>query len=234
MKDTQSRRSPAGLTLIELLVVITIGTLMVSILLPGLSQVRCRNRTHLCASNLRVLGNAVRAYAKDYNGNLPYAEGSALPKTYPTRKFPQGSIATSLRERLARYMHGTSAFECPNDRGVPGFGTECTKASRLFGSSYLWNDGLERDSQGTARLSVNGAALSSIKNPSHTPMCWDYSADWHQELVRDGIRLAMAGRLNVVYVDGHVRENQPAISSEGVTRTSVQSQTQPTAGVTIR
>jgi len=207
---TRIRSFRSGLTLPELLVIITVLTGLAAILLPGLSQVRSRSRANACAENLRIIGSAALMYARDAGNVLPYAEGSALPKTCPTERYPNGSIATSLREQLIPYIVSESPFRCPNDNGSKVYGI-APSAFVMLGSSYLWNDGLERGPNGTARLSVNGASLDSIRDPHRTPMCWDYSPDWHQALIRKGAHLLIAGRLNVVYVDGHTRTFQPAV-----------------------
>lgn len=200
-----------GIGLTEILIVIGIGTVTLSILLPAISMTESRSKTRTCLSNLKQIGMAAQQYARDWDGMLPYAEGSSLPKTYPTQEYQEGSIATSLREKLAPYIKNSLVFKCPNDTGIPSLDITGS-AYKILGSSYLWNDGLQRDASGIAKLSVNGSSLSSIQNPSQTPLSWDYSPLWHPELMREGVRIQMTGRVNVVYVDGHVRELQPAIS----------------------
>lgn len=65
-KRTQS----AAFTLIELLVVIAIIALLISILLPALSQSRCVARQTVCMSNYKQFGVAVQNYATDFQDRI--------------------------------------------------------------------------------------------------------------------------------------------------------------------
>jgi prepilin-type N-terminal cleavage/methylation domain-containing protein len=58
-------------TLVELLVVIAIIALLVSILLPALSQARDQSKRVVCAGNLRGIHLTFVTYAMDYEGKYP-------------------------------------------------------------------------------------------------------------------------------------------------------------------
>ena len=58
-------------TLIELLFVITIITVLASLLLPVLKQVKEKGKGISCLSNLKQLGLHIQTYTLDYNYNLP-------------------------------------------------------------------------------------------------------------------------------------------------------------------
>lgn len=61
-----------GFTLIELLTVIAIIGILAAILIPTVSSVRSKAKTLQCVSRLRGWGQAVRLFATDNKGNVPY------------------------------------------------------------------------------------------------------------------------------------------------------------------
>jgi len=58
-------------TLIELLVVVAIVALLMSILLPSLSQAREQTKATKCLSNLRTLGQGIALYTAEEKSKLP-------------------------------------------------------------------------------------------------------------------------------------------------------------------
>jgi prepilin-type N-terminal cleavage/methylation domain-containing protein len=73
---------PKGFTLIELLVVVAIITVLISMLLPALSQVRTRARTMSCQSNLRQIGMGIQYYSGDFNGVMICQKIQLRPEEY--------------------------------------------------------------------------------------------------------------------------------------------------------
>ena len=75
---TVSTRRLKAFTLVELLVVIGIIAVLVSLLLPALSQARAQAQTTQCLSNLRGIGQSTMLYANLNKGHLMQPVGQAL------------------------------------------------------------------------------------------------------------------------------------------------------------
>lgn len=70
-RQLQAKCRAAGFTLIELLVVIAIIALLISILLPALSEVRRQGKIIVCRSNMRQVVIAFTTYGNDYKDAIP-------------------------------------------------------------------------------------------------------------------------------------------------------------------
>jgi prepilin-type N-terminal cleavage/methylation domain-containing protein/prepilin-type processing-associated H-X9-DG protein len=95
MKRHVPRSSFRGFTLIELLVVISIVAILAALLLPALASAKERSKGAACLSNLRQIGIAMRAYADDSSGNIPFGP-QAPPFISPFDLYPSTGAPTSL------------------------------------------------------------------------------------------------------------------------------------------
>ena len=92
---TCSKSRSAAFTLVELLVVIAIVAVLTALLLPALASARERGKGTACLSNLNQLGLAIRAYADDYAGDMPFGP-KAPPFISPLDLYPSTGAPTSL------------------------------------------------------------------------------------------------------------------------------------------
>ena len=208
-----------GFTLIELLVVVSILALLIGILLPSLRGARRGAKRVVCASNLRGIGHALRAYLNENRDLLPIVE--PMP-SLPFHDPPWPSIAETLRPYLEKDSAAVAAdmaiFHCPAD--VPGFSDrgEPNKNKTFFeseGSSYAYNWHLYqfmRDPDAPPHswtlkpttlynLVRNPEALEYYKGQAGEKEIWllaDYR-DFHHGK-------GSTQPINYLYVDGHVSD----------------------------
>jgi prepilin-type N-terminal cleavage/methylation domain-containing protein/prepilin-type processing-associated H-X9-DG protein len=83
-----------GFTMLEILVVIGIVTLLLGIMLPGLSRARQQAKETACLAGLQQLGLAISTYAMENEGYLPY--GPKAPPPSATNFYPLTGNVTSL------------------------------------------------------------------------------------------------------------------------------------------
>jgi prepilin-type N-terminal cleavage/methylation domain-containing protein/prepilin-type processing-associated H-X9-DG protein len=94
-RPARDDRARTGFTLVELLMVIAIVALLAALLLPALAAAKDRGRRAACVSNLRQIGLAIRSYADDDEGKIPYGP-KAPPFAGPSSFYPSTGTPTSL------------------------------------------------------------------------------------------------------------------------------------------
>jgi len=91
------RRKPLhGFTLIELLVVIAIIILLVALLLPALRQARAAALILQCANNQKQIGIAIRSYAMDHRGSIPYGPRNYIPQGIADFYVVEGMVTSQI------------------------------------------------------------------------------------------------------------------------------------------
>jgi prepilin-type N-terminal cleavage/methylation domain-containing protein/prepilin-type processing-associated H-X9-DG protein len=99
-------RSGRGFTLIELLVVIAIIAILAAILFPVFAQAREKARSASCQSNLKQIGNALRMYTDDFDGNF-----------CPSWAYPAGWNVyphTTWADVVQPYVKNYTVLVCPS------------------------------------------------------------------------------------------------------------------------
>lgn len=87
-------RRRSGLTLVEVIVVMAIITMLVGVLVPGLSHSRRIAKQTACLAGLQQIGVAICTYAMENDGSIPY--GPKAPPPSATNFYPKTGNVTSL------------------------------------------------------------------------------------------------------------------------------------------
>ncbi len=116
-----------GFTLVELLVVISIIGLLLSLLMPAISNARSRGDQVSCLNNSRQFGVAWLMYCSDFGDSLPpnvdgflggFTNWVAGNMANPTDAKDAALLIDPGRSLLASYIRNPRIFKCPADDSV--------------------------------------------------------------------------------------------------------------------
>ncbi|MBI4024394.1 MAG: DUF1559 domain-containing protein [Verrucomicrobia bacterium] len=211
-----------GFTLIELLVVIAIMSLLMALLLPALKEARQSARSLQCMSNLRQIGIAAVAYSLENNGKVPLS-GGFLPdgSSHPYYAWPgMLEVYVSGKPFDATVAEVNSkVFLCPADKPDNDY-YRATGYLNVNNISYGIHITLFSDADSQRG---GGVSLTRLPNPSQAFYIADhFKADPLQGLdvsatvgQWDAPGFGMMGsyhrRANLLYFDGHVENQDPAL-----------------------
>ncbi|AHF89812.1 N-terminal cleavage protein [Opitutaceae bacterium TAV5] len=209
-------------TLIELLTVIAIIGILAGIMIPVVGAVRAKARAVQCISNLRQIGVAFLGHAaanKDYLPNGCWrASGVELMWDEAISPYLQHSFGSSAPNDVSGNRRGKDMLFCPSDTKHARYSATWVRRSYSFSRGATPSD---RDKQYGYRLSeftsLSRTILVTDRSQSNnycgSYACWDIGGASTQK-GGDGMgEQTHKGRFNYLFVDGHVKNLDPAETS---------------------
>lgn len=199
MKKVQSHSR--AFTLAELMVSVSIIAILMSVLIPALSNTREVARNVRCQANLRQIGNAIRLYADDYRGKLMPMDTSADTEWYNLiRPFVgQAGYADSADESASENIGLCPSAKTPANAGAVkySFGDAYTSWTWNFdtgsygsnnwlrpdGDAYYNDGGFNENTLFSGRSDWFFNTLTSAEFPAETPVIADcnWVGGWPEE-----------------------------------------------------
>src|SRR5687768_5778759 len=104
-------QQPRGFTLIELLVVLAIVVTLAALLFPALAGAKEQGRRIKCISNLKQISFAIKLFASDHDGKIPWHTPASDGGTYGTM------AATAWRHfsAVSNDLQAPQVLVCPSD-----------------------------------------------------------------------------------------------------------------------
>lgn len=134
--------SARGFTVIDVLVSVAVITLLISLLMPGLSLVRETARRVVCASNVRQVGLGLAMYADDNKDTLPFVDlqgfGTDEPQYQLSMRLRKAPAEWDGLGRLwsGEYLSSGQVFYCPSHAGGHPFSRYAAQWSGTNGEIF--------------------------------------------------------------------------------------------------
>jgi len=180
-RRTARRRKTAGFTLVEITIVLAIAAIITAISVGAFHEMRAGHKRTACQTNMMQVYQALRLYAADEGGSLPYYNlncATATPSgqgiglwslyTYPQTNNPD-NIAILGQAPVERYLRSARPLHCPNDYSRRGDGYINTHLYSEDGSelnpgylSYQGCDGEEATYASTPIINTPSATNSTV------------------------------------------------------------------------
>jgi len=183
-------------TLIELLVVIAIIAILAAILFPVFAKIKEQGRKSACLHNLKQIGLALRQYADDSEGKLPFA-----------LCWWNGSGDTFVGKVIFPYTKSMEIWQCPSNFSTDpnwkyyySMFAESLTDPRYFYCATLPMDGpytFDIISWGTVTIHFASRA------PTAMPLAWDRRLQGYDQT--SDASLPHMGGWNCLYGDTHVK-----------------------------
>lgn len=201
-----------GFTLIEVLVVVAITAILTALLLPAVSRLRTDGQAAVCAGNLRQIASGAQLYAAEHSMRLPgnpdVGNGSVVGWNITPTSWPSEILPYAGGDPRIFVSPGLPKFRNP---GWPQYADQLTPV--LPGSSYMLNG------------QVAHRPLSTLPAPSKIVLLWTGSStsicahrypnttagnDWDAVSPLNWEIVPYNGRMNWLFVDGHVERGKPS------------------------
>jgi prepilin-type N-terminal cleavage/methylation domain-containing protein len=144
--NQNTRRIISGFSLVEILVVLVIASILTAVTLGGYSAMRASNNRTSCQANMSQIYRAIRMYAADYNGSVPYYNPAGVSNgvtgqgiglwalyTYGIGDVPADAGVKPEK----RYLSNPKLFHCPGDIADDHTQMFTDSANSVYNPDYL-------------------------------------------------------------------------------------------------